>query len=149
MDISRCCRAPGHLLLHVDRQRRCITAVVSDPTAFRLVEGIEEQQIRARRRRRRTLHAPLVLKVVPYRVDIEGAVVNPQLVHQAIEESLAGQTVGYLNFRNFVEPSFESLRDAFAQFTTAGVDALVLDLRYNGGFAVLWREDGNKTGAEG
>ncbi len=44
-----------------------------------------------------------------------------------------GRKVGYVFFRNFVEPSFEALDAAFAGLAEAKVDDLVLDLRYNGG----------------
>jgi len=44
-----------------------------------------------------------------------------------------GRKVGYLNFRNFVQPSFAALDTAFAQLHEAGATELVLDLRYNGG----------------
>jgi carboxyl-terminal processing protease len=44
-----------------------------------------------------------------------------------------GRRVGYIFFRNFVEPSFAALDEAFAELTTARVNDLVLDLRYNGG----------------
>ena len=44
-----------------------------------------------------------------------------------------GRKVGYLFFRNFVEPSHEALDRAFAQLKAAQVTELVLDLRYNGG----------------
>ena len=44
-----------------------------------------------------------------------------------------GRTVGYLFFRNFVEPSYEALDEAFAALREAGATELVLDLRYNGG----------------
>jgi C-terminal processing protease CtpA/Prc len=46
---------------------------------------------------------------------------------------VAGRSVGYLHFRNFVGPSFEALDQAFAELFAAGVSDLVLDLRYNGG----------------
>jgi carboxyl-terminal processing protease len=46
---------------------------------------------------------------------------------------LDGRIVGYLLFRNFVEPSYEALDDAFAALREAGATELVLDLRYNGG----------------
>jgi carboxyl-terminal processing protease len=41
--------------------------------------------------------------------------------------------VGYLVFRNFVEPSVEALDQAFTALRDAGATELVLDLRYNGG----------------
>lgn len=44
-----------------------------------------------------------------------------------------GRKVGYLFFRNFVQPSTAALTEAFAALKTAGATELVLDLRYNGG----------------
>jgi C-terminal processing protease CtpA/Prc len=44
-----------------------------------------------------------------------------------------GRRVGYLHFRNFVGPSVAALDLAFEELLQAGVDELVLDLRYNGG----------------
>ena len=44
-----------------------------------------------------------------------------------------GRTVGYLFFRNFVEPSYDALNEAFAALRDAGATDLVIDLRYNGG----------------
>jgi C-terminal processing protease CtpA/Prc len=44
-----------------------------------------------------------------------------------------GRKVGYIFFRNFVEPSFAALSEAFATLKAAGATELVLDLRYNGG----------------
>jgi C-terminal peptidase prc len=44
-----------------------------------------------------------------------------------------GRKVGYLFFRNFVQPSTAALNDAFAALRTAGATELILDLRYNGG----------------
>lgn len=44
-----------------------------------------------------------------------------------------GRRVGYIFFRNFVEPSHAALDDAFATLAAAHVDDLVLDVRYNGG----------------
>lgn len=41
--------------------------------------------------------------------------------------------VGYVFFRNFVEPSVSALDAAFAELRSVGVNELVLDLRYNGG----------------
>ncbi len=45
----------------------------------------------------------------------------------------AGRNVGYVVFKNFVEPSFAALDTAFADLRTRDVRELVLDLRYNGG----------------
>jgi C-terminal peptidase prc len=44
-----------------------------------------------------------------------------------------GRKVGYLFFRNFVQPSIAALDRAFAEFNTEGITELVLDVRYNGG----------------
>jgi carboxyl-terminal processing protease len=44
-----------------------------------------------------------------------------------------GRQIGYIFFRNFVEPSYEALDNAFAELASRRVDELVLDLRYNGG----------------
>jgi carboxyl-terminal processing protease len=43
------------------------------------------------------------------------------------------RTVGYLVFENFVRPSTDALNATFGRFLEAGVDEVVLDLRYNGG----------------
>lgn len=49
-------------------------------------------------------------------------------VHEA-----AGRKVGYIVFKNFVEPSYAALDAAFAQLREASATELILDLRYNGG----------------
>ncbi len=41
--------------------------------------------------------------------------------------------VGYVHFRNFVQPSVEALNTAFQQLKDQGATELVLDVRYNGG----------------
>jgi C-terminal processing protease CtpA/Prc len=46
---------------------------------------------------------------------------------------LNGLPVGYIHFRNFVEPSIPALDSAFAEFRARGVVDVILDLRYNGG----------------
>jgi C-terminal processing protease CtpA/Prc len=46
---------------------------------------------------------------------------------------VGSRTVGYVYFRNFVEPSYDALDIAFASLRERGVNELVLDLRYNGG----------------
>ena len=42
-------------------------------------------------------------------------------------------TIGYLVFKNFLNTSSAELDTVFTQFDTAGVNRLILDLRYNGG----------------
>jgi carboxyl-terminal processing protease len=44
-----------------------------------------------------------------------------------------GRKVGYIVFRNFVEPSVAALDESFTALRDAGATELVLDLRYNGG----------------
>ena len=44
-----------------------------------------------------------------------------------------GRRVGYVFFRNFVQPSVAALDEAFAMLRDAQVNDLVLDVRYNGG----------------
>ena len=56
----------------------------------------------------------------------------PPVSHTAILD-VDGGPVGYLHFRNFVQPSIEALDTAFAEFRQRGVRDIVLDLRYNGG----------------
>ena len=48
-------------------------------------------------------------------------------------QEAGGKKVGYIAFKNFVEPSYTALDNAFAQLRAAGATELVLDLRYNGG----------------
>ena len=47
--------------------------------------------------------------------------------------TVGGRRIGYIFFRNFVEPSYAALDAAFAELSAAQVNDLVLDLRYNGG----------------
>jgi carboxyl-terminal processing protease len=48
--------------------------------------------------------------------------------------------VGYVNLRTFISPAENLLRDAFAQFRQAGVQDVIVDLRYNGGGLVATAE---------
>ena len=54
-------------------------------------------------------------------------------VSQTAVLSAGSSRVGYIHFRNFVQPSVEALNTAFTQVRDAGATELVLDLRYNGG----------------
>lgn len=44
-----------------------------------------------------------------------------------------GRQVGYVNLRTFIDTADPALRAAFAQFRSAGITDVVIDLRYNGG----------------
>jgi C-terminal processing protease CtpA/Prc len=44
-----------------------------------------------------------------------------------------GRQIGYVNLRTFITTADPALRNAFAQFRAAGVNDVVVDLRYNGG----------------
>ncbi len=56
----------------------------------------------------------------------------PTVSQTAVLDS-GGARVGYIHFRNFVQPSVEALNTAFTQLREQGATDLVLDLRYNGG----------------
>lgn len=53
---------------------------------------------------------------------------------------LTNAKVGYLDFRTFISTADPALDDAFAIFEAQGVNALVVDLRYNGGGLVSTAE---------
>lgn len=44
-----------------------------------------------------------------------------------------GRQVGYVNLRTFIDTADPALRSAFAQFRSAGITEVIIDLRYNGG----------------
>ena len=54
-------------------------------------------------------------------------------VSQTAVLDAGGTSVGYVHFRDFVEPSVAALDTAFTQLRSRGAKELVLDLRYNGG----------------
>ena len=54
-------------------------------------------------------------------------------VSQTSVVNSGGTRVGYIHFRNFVQPSVEALNGAFQQLRDQGATELVLDVRYNGG----------------
>ena len=73
---------------------------------------------------------------------MDGTPVDAQMVSRAVTiptvsylhaYEVDGRTVGYLFFRNFVQPSRAALDEAFAALRDVGATELVLDLRYNGG----------------
>ncbi len=66
----------------------------------------------------------------------EGLVEDP--IHVTKTLDVGGKKVGYLMYNQFAGNSGEPLNDAFAEFKSAGITDLVLDLRYNpGGFGYI------------
>lgn len=63
---------------------------------------------------------------------VKRVVTIPTVSHTRVYQ-VDGRRVGYIFFRNFVRPSNEALDAAFAELTDAGVEDVVLDMRYNGG----------------
>jgi C-terminal peptidase prc len=63
---------------------------------------------------------------------VKRVVVIPTVSNTTVLD-VGGRRIGYLFFRNFVEPSFDALAQAFATLRAGGVTEVVLDLRYNGG----------------
>jgi carboxyl-terminal processing protease len=61
------------------------------------------------------------------------AVTIPTVSNTTVFDLGRAGRVGYLHFRNFVQPSTAALNSAFADLFAADVDELILDLRYNGG----------------
>jgi C-terminal peptidase prc len=57
----------------------------------------------------------------------------PTVSQTAVYDLGRAGRVGYVHFRNFVQPSTAALNTAFAELADAAVDELILDLRYNGG----------------
>ena len=55
-------------------------------------------------------------------------------------EGADGRRVGYLHYTSFTLDSCEDLVEVFSRFVDAGIDDLVLDLRYNGGGYVIAEE---------
>ena len=57
--------------------------------------------------------------------------INTVLHHEVI--NVGNQRVGYLVFNSFLQTSVDELKPVFEEFKQAGIDDLILDLRYNGG----------------
>ena len=69
----------------------------------------------------------------PVEVTVTKRAVTIPTVSETRVFEVDGVKVGYVFFRNFVEPSVDALNQAFGTLREAGVRELVLDLRYNGG----------------
>lgn len=67
------------------------------------------------------------------RADLQkSAVTTNTVMHRSVRE-VAGKTVGYLVFNQFIDLSETELEQAFRYFDAEQIDELILDLRYNGG----------------
>ncbi len=66
------------------------------------------------------------------------ALVTSNPVHfKKVFDNIAGKKVGYIVYNQFSSSFNDELNRAFAEFKAAGIDELVLDLRFNGGGSVL------------
>ncbi|HLO57131.1 MAG TPA: S41 family peptidase [Bacteroidales bacterium] len=63
---------------------------------------------------------------------------TPVLHSEVINRS--GKKIGYIVFQDFIETANQELDTAFTTFKNAGIDELVVDMRYNGGGAVTVAE---------
>lgn len=73
---------------------------------------------------------------------LEGQVIEGQMTKRLVTiptvgltqtYDVGGRRVGYVVFKNFVQPSTAALDASFAQLRREGANELVLDVRYNGG----------------
>jgi carboxyl-terminal processing protease len=89
------------------------------------------------------LGAELGREVVVHRIrELDGSIHDVELQQGDVEITSVKSTtilpspqgpVGYLMFTTFVRPGEDELREAFTQFQEAGVQRLIIDLRYNSG----------------
>ena len=75
-----------------------------------------------------------------FEIEISKALVTIDPLPTTAVFDLANAKVGYLDFRTFISTADSALDDAFAGFEAQGVNALVVDLRYNGGGLVSTAE---------
>lgn len=59
--------------------------------------------------------------------------IDPVPVATVLRDEAGVAVAGYLVLRTFISPAESALREAFADFQSAGIDRLIVDLRYNGG----------------
>lgn len=83
---------------------------------------------------------------------VKAVVTIPPVAAVEILDTAAGE-LGYMEFRTFVEPAAGPLQDTFATFKAAGLEQVVIDLRYNSGgllsIAELFADLAGGAGAEG
>ena len=75
--------------------------------------------------RRTGLDRTVVLSAAEYKLSpVRGA---------AVQTTLGGRKLGYVQIKDMISQALAPLETAFAQFKAAGVQDVVIDLRYNGG----------------
>lgn len=115
--------ARGHRILEINGQsaERLIRDNALDSAWGPASPGVEVDVRFASRdgteHRRRMVKRPVTIPTIP----------------QTRVFDVGGRTVGYVELRNFVEPSHAAVEDAVAVLRDARVSELVIDLRYNGG----------------
>ncbi len=75
-----------------------------------------------------------------FEVAVAKALVTIDPVPSTAIFDVGGTTVGYVDFRTFISTADAELDQAFAEFESQNVSALVVDLRYNGGGLVSTAE---------
>lgn len=70
-----------------------------------------------------------------YRVTLQPETFQYDVVHAKVLD-IDGRRVGYLRYDQFTSTSYDNINAAFDAFKTAGIDDLILDLRYNPGGSV-------------
>lgn len=81
-----------------------------------------------------SLNLTLRREGVEYSLSLTAAVYDLAPVPQAqVLNSPSGRKVGYLLVKDMIDPVRDGASAAFSQFRSAGVQDLVIDLRYNGG----------------
>jgi len=66
--------------------------------------------------------------------------IDPVPQHRILDGA-GGQKIGYLELATFISTASPALADIFSEFQAAGVTALIVDLRYNGGGLVSTAEE--------
>jgi hypothetical protein len=113
----------GQRILEVDG--RTIQQILDDGD-FGTVFGPEEVGVVRNFRIRRT-------NGTEYAATVTKAVVTIDPVPRVTTFDVSGVPVGYIKLASFIGTAEAPLDQAFAQFNAAGINDLILDLRYNGG----------------
>jgi carboxyl-terminal processing protease len=69
----------------------------------------------------------------PFNVALEKTWVTVKAVLHSDVKSIDGSVAGYLALNQFIESAREDIQAAFTEFSNQGVNAMILDLRYNSG----------------